>query len=100
MAKPRLIFYIGFLLFLVGYVSAFFDFGLLEFLNPIGTLISIYALIQWFRSSGLGNKFTREKGEDGLTYFWNKIVIRLWSGMFFAFMFLSTLTYLLQIISN
>lgn len=98
--KPRLIFYIGFLLFLVGYISVFFDFGLFEFLKPIGTLISIYAIIQSLRVSGLGDKFKREKDEDELTYFWNKVVIQLWSGMLFIFMFLSSLTYLLQVIFN
>jgi len=94
--KPRLIFYIGFLLFLIGYISVFFDFGLFEFLKIIGTLISIYAIVQWLRTSGLADKFKREKDEGGLTYLWNKVVIRLWSGMLFTFMFFSTLTYLLQ----
>jgi len=98
--RPRLIFYIGFLLFLIGYISVFFGLGLFESLKPIGTAISIYAIIQWFRASGLGDKFKREKDEDGLTYFWKKVVIRLWSGMLFTFMFFGTLTYLFQNISN
>ncbi len=96
--KPRLIFYIGFLLFLVGYILVFFELGLFEILKPIGTLISTYAIVQWLRTSGLGDKFKKEKEDDGLTYFWNKVVIRLWSGMLFSFMFFSTLTYLLQAI--
>ena len=98
--SPRLIFYIGFLLFLVGYISVFFDFGLFEFLKPLGTLISIYAIIQWLMTSGLGEKLKREKDEDALTYFWNKVVIRLWSGMLFSFMLFGTLTYLLRAISD
>ena len=97
-AKPRLTFYIGFLLFLVGHISAFSDFGLFELLKPVGTLISIYAIIQWLRTSRLADKFKREKGEDGLTYFWNKVAIRLWSGMLFTVMLFSSLMYLLQLI--
>ena len=94
--KPKLVFYIGFVLFLVGHSSVFFDFEILEFLKPVGTMIAIYAVIQWLRSSRPGDKFRREKGEDGLTYFWNKVAIRLWSGMFFAIMLFSSLTYLLK----
>lgn len=96
--KPRAIFYIGFLLFLIGLCAPFFRFGLLEFLKPTGTLISIYAIVTWLRASRLEDKFKSEKGEDGLTYFWNKVAIRLWSGILFTFMLFSSLTYFLQII--
>jgi hypothetical protein len=90
----------GFLLFLVGHTFVFFGFGVLEFLKPIGTMISIYAIVRWLMTSGLADKFKREKGEDGLTYFWNKIAIRLWSGMLFATMLFSSLIYLLVTISR
>lgn len=98
--KPRLLFYIGFLIFLIGFISEFFDLGMFRFLELIGTWISTYAIIKWLGNSKLKDKFHRENGEDVLTYFWNKIVIRLWGSMFFLFMFFSTLAYLLQIILN
>lgn len=100
MMNPRAIFYIGFVVYLLGYTSVFFDFGILEFLKIVGMLISTFGVIRWLRSSGLGSKFEREKGEDGLTYFGNKIVLRLWSGMFFIMMLFGSLTYLLELISN
>lgn len=98
--SPRLIFYIGFLLFVAGNILIFFHLKSLEFVKVIGTAISIYGVIQWLRTKGLADKFKKEKNEDGLTYFWNKLVIRLWSGIFFAMMLLSTATYLLVAIFN
>jgi len=97
---PRRIFYIGFLLFLIGNTLIFFHLKSLEFVKVIGTAVSIYAVIQWLGTKDLVNKFKNEKNEDGLTYFWNKIAIRLWSGIFFAIMLLSTATYLLVAIFN
>ena len=99
-ATPRLIFYIGFLLFLVGTTSIFFHLQSLEFVKVIGTAISIYAVIQWLKSKDLADKFKKEKNEDSLTYFWNKIAIRLWSGIFFTIMIFSSATYLLVSILN
>ncbi len=97
-ATPRLIFYVGFLLFLVGHTSIFFHLKSLEFVKVIGTAISIFAVIKWLRSKDLASKFKREKNEDDLTYFWNKLAVRIWNGIFFAFMFFSTAMYLLVII--
>ena len=99
-ASPRLIFYIGFLLFLVGNILIFFHLKSFEFVKVIGTAVSIYAVIQWLRTKDLADKFKKEKNEDGLTYFWNKIAIRLWSGIFFAMMLSTTATYLLMAIFN
>ncbi|AYB33430.1 hypothetical protein D4L85_23825 [Chryseolinea soli] len=97
---PRLIFYIGFLLFLVGDILIFFHLESFGFVKVIGTAVSLYAVIQWLRTKGLADKFKKEKNEDALTYFWNKLVLRLWSGIFFAVMLLSTATYLLVAIFN
>jgi hypothetical protein len=99
-ATPRLIFYIGFLLFLAGNTLGFFHLKSLEFVKVIGTAVSIYAAIQWLRSKDLANKFKKEKNEDDLTYFWNKLAIRIWSGIFFVIMLFSTATYLLVAIFN
>jgi len=97
---PRLIFYIGFLLFLVGDILIFFHLEFLGFVKVIGTAVSLYAVIQWLRSKGLANKFEKDKNEDILTYFWNKLATRLWSGIFFTIMLFSTATYLLVAIFN
>ena len=94
-ATPRVIFYIGFLLFIIGNTFVIFHFKSLEFVKVVGTAVSTYAVIQWLKTKDLADKFKKEKNEDGLTYFWNKIAIRLWSAMFFTIMFISSATYLL-----
>ncbi|AKQ47188.1 hypothetical protein TH63_18565 [Rufibacter radiotolerans] len=96
--KHLALFYLGFIVFLIGYSSVFFGLGILEFLQIIGTAISILAIKRWLRAPEFKAKFRKENNEDGLTYFWNKIVMRLWSAMFFSFMLFSTLSYFLRFI--
>lgn len=98
--SPRLIFYLGFLVFLPGHVSLLFDLSFLEFLKVIGTLISSYALFLWFREADIAGKFKREVHEDQLTFFWNKIAIRIWSGIIFTIMFFVTWIYLISLIGR
>lgn len=98
--SPRLVFYIGFVIFLPGHVSLLFDLNFLEFLKVIGTLISSYALFQWFRAADIAGKFKKEVHEDQLTFFWNKIAIRVWSGIIFTIMFFVTWIYLLSLIGR
>ncbi len=98
--SPRLIFYLGFLVFLPGHVSILFNFSFLEFLKVIGTLISSFALVQWLRAENMTRKFRKEEDEDELTFFWNKIAIRIWSGIIFTIMFFITWIYLLEIIGE
>ena len=98
--SPRVIFYLGFLIFLPGHISILFNLTFLEFLKIIGTLISSFALVQWLREADIAGKFKKEKNEDELTFFWNKIAIRVWSGMIFTIMFFITWIYLLELIEN
>lgn len=98
--NPRLIFYLGFAIFLVGYASQFTQLKFLRILVLAGTAISIVGVAMWLRTSNFKNRFAREKSEDGLTFFWNKIVIRLWSAMFFSVMLVASLIYLLEMILN
>lgn len=94
--NPRLLFYIGVLIYFLGFAAVFIV-RPLQFLQLIGMLISSYAIIRWLKSPNFSEKFKMEKNEDGLTYFWNKLAIRLWSGMFFLFMLISTMMYLLVV---
>jgi hypothetical protein len=98
--SPRLVFYVGFLVFLPGHVSILFKLDFLEFLKVVGTLISSFALVQWLREADLIHSFTKEKNEDELSFFWNKIAIRVWSGIIFTIMFFVTWIYILEIFSN
>jgi len=98
--SPRLIFYLGFLIFLPGHVSILFNLNFLEFLKVIGTLVSSFALVQWLRAANMARKFKKEENEDELTFFWNKIAIRIWSGIIFTIMFFITWIYLLEIIGE
>jgi hypothetical protein len=98
--SPRLVFYVGFLIFLPGHVSFLFNLDFLEFLKVVGTLISSFALFQWLRASDMLVKFTKSKNEDELSFFWNKIAIRIWSGIIFIIMFFVTWIYLLEVIGE
>jgi hypothetical protein len=98
--SPRLIFYLGFLIFLPGHASILFQWNMLEFLKVVGTLISSFALVQWLREANLWLKFRKEKNEDELSFFWNKIAIRLWSGIIFIIMSFATWIYLLEMIGD
>lgn len=98
--SPRIIFYLGFLIFLPGHISILFNSNFLEFLKVIGTLISSFALVQWLRAENISRKFRKEDSEDELTFFWNKIAIRIWSGIIFTIMFFITWIYLLELIGN
>ena len=95
--SPRLIFYVGFLVFLPGHVSILLKLDFLEFLKVVGTLISSFALVQWLREANILRTFRKEKNEDELSFFWNKIAIRIWSGIIFTIMFFVTWIYLLEI---
>jgi hypothetical protein len=48
----------------------------------------------------MSGKFTKGKNEDELSFFWNKIAIRLWSGIIFIIMFFVTWIYLLEVIGE
>jgi hypothetical protein len=98
--SPRLIFYLGFLVFLPGHVSLLFNLNFLEFLKVIGTLISSFALYQWLRAADIASKFRKDKNEDELVFFWTKIAVRIWSGIIFTIMFFITWIYLLELISR
>lgn len=96
--SPRLLFYVGFLIFLPGHAAILLNLGFLEFLKIVGTLISSYALVQWLREADMARKFRKEKNEDELMFFWNKIAIRLWSGIIFIIMAFVTWIYVLEMI--
>ena len=98
--SPRLIFYVGFLIFLPGHVSILFKLDFLEFLKVIGTLISSFALVQWIRIASVERTFKKERNEDEISYFWNKIAIRVWSAIIFTIMFFVTWIYLLEVLGN
>ena len=97
---PRLLFYVGFLIFLPGHAAILLNLGILEFLKIVGTLISSYALVWWLREANIAMKFRKEKNEGELTFFWNKIAIRLWSGIIFIIMSFVTWIYILEMIGG
>jgi hypothetical protein len=98
--NPRYIFYFGFLVFLPGHVALLFKLDFLEFLKVVGTLISSFALFQWFRAADIASKFKKDKNQDELVFFWTKIAVRVWSGIIFTIMFFITWIYLLERISG
>jgi hypothetical protein len=48
----------------------------------------------------MARKFRKEKNEDELSFFWNKIAIRLWSGIIFIIMSFITWIYVLEVMEG
>jgi mannose/fructose/N-acetylgalactosamine-specific phosphotransferase system component IIC len=81
----RLIGY-GILVFIFGFFAGQFLFTYLQFLIPIGTLVTFTGVFFYFKTTNLINEFTKYRNEDILTYFWNVIVLKLWTFIFVLWM--------------
>ena len=98
--SPRLIFYVGFLIFLPGHVSFLFNLDFLEFLKVDRNVDLFFCFISMAARRGHVAEIHEIQNEDELSFFWNKIAIRLWSGIIFIIMFFVTWIYLLEVIGE
>jgi len=86
----RLIGY-GILVFLVGFLGL----HLIEYvqlLMPVGSLLTFIGVFFFFKDTKLSDQFRKEPGEDALTYFWNVIVLKLWTFIIVVWMISMNLT--------
>ena len=95
----RLIGY-GILIFLLGFIIGFFWVKYFQFLIPIGTLMTFVGVFYFFKETDLKVEFTKNKNDDILTYFWNVIVLKLWTLIFILWMTTLNLTLLLTGLIN
>lgn len=87
----RLIGY-GVLTFAVGYIVGYAWVKPLQYLILVGTLMTYSGIISFFKETDLNQEFKAEKGEDAMTYFWNRIVLKVWTFIFMVWMlFASTI---------
>jgi hypothetical protein len=89
----RLIGY-GILIFLIGFIIGFFWVKYFQLLIPIGSLMTFIGVFYFFKETDLKIEFTKNKNDDILTYFWNVIVLKLWTLIFIIWMITLNLTLL------
>ncbi|MBL0745961.1 hypothetical protein [Chryseolinea lacunae] len=91
----RLIGY-GILLFLIGFFTGMFWIKYLQLLVPIGTLMTFTGIFFYFKEGHFATGFARGPKEDGLTYFWNTIVLKFWTFCFVIWMISANVTLIVR----
>ena len=76
----------GILVFVVGFFAGQFLTTYLQWLIPIGTLMTFTGVFFYFKTTSLTEEFTKNRNDDVLTYFWNVIVLKLWTFIFMLWM--------------
>lgn len=85
----------GILLFVIGVFVGRIWIHDLQWLIPIGTLMTITGVFFFFKTTNLNDEFTKDKNEDILTYFWNVIVLKFWTFIFMLWMIPMNIIFLL-----
>ncbi len=81
----RLIGY-GILVFLVGFFFGLHWLRYLQLLMPIGSLMTFIGVFFFLKDTNWTDQFKKDPREDVLTYFWNVIVLKLWTFIFVLWM--------------
>lgn len=81
----RLIGY-GILVFVVGFFAGQLLTAYLQWLIPMGTAMTFIGVFFFFKTTNLTVEFSKNPGDDILTYFWNVIVLKLWVLIFILWM--------------
>jgi hypothetical protein len=87
----RLIGY-GILVFSVGFFIGLHWIRYFQLLMPMGFLMTFIGVFYFFRSVNLTKQFEKDEREDVLTYFWNVIVLKLWTFIFLIWMVIMDMT--------
>lgn len=58
---------------------------------PIGSLMTFAGVFFFFKDTNLNEQFREPDHEDVLTYFWNVIVLKLWTFIFVLWMIVMNL---------
>ena len=81
----RLIGY-GILLFLIGFFLGVNWIKSVQLLIPIGSLMTFFGVFYFLKQTNLQEEFRMNPKDDVLTYFWDVLVLKLWTCMFLIWM--------------
>lgn len=87
----RLIGY-GILVFSIGFFLGLNWIKYLQLLMPIGSLMTFTGVFYFLKTTNLNDQFRKTDNEDVLTYFWDVIVLKLWTFIFVVWMISMNLT--------
>lgn len=76
----------GILVFSIGFFVGLNWLKYLQLLMPIGSLMTFLGVFCFFKDTNLSEQFRKAPHEDVLTYFWNVIVLKLWTFIFVLWM--------------
>lgn len=76
----------GILIFLTGFVLSSFGVIAFQWLIPLGAIMNFLGIYFFFKSIDLGKEFEFKTGDDFLTYFWNVLVLKIWTFIFSVWM--------------
>lgn len=76
----------GILIFVVGFFAGLFWINYIQWLIPVGTIMTFTGVFFFFRTTNLSDEFAWDKEEDLLTYFWNVVVLKFWTFIFILWM--------------
>ncbi len=88
---------IGILIFVLGFFTGQFINALLLWLIPIGSTMTFIGVFLYFKTTNLSDEFNFKQNDDVLTYFWNVIVLKLWTLIFMLWMIPVNFTFLTQV---
>jgi hypothetical protein len=76
----------GILVFVVGFFAGQLLTAYLQWLIPMGTAMTFIGVFFFFKTTNLTVEFSKKKDDDILTYFWNVIVLKIWTLVFMLWM--------------
>lgn len=76
----------GILLFSVGFFLGIHWIKYLQLLMPVGSLFTFAGVFFFFKDTDLTEQFRKDPNDDALTYFWDVIVLKLWTSIFVLWM--------------
>lgn len=76
----------GILLFTIGFFLGLHWIKYFQLLMPVGSLMTFTGIFFFFKDINLTDQFKKDANEDVLTYFWNVIVLKLWTLIFALWM--------------
>ncbi len=86
----RLIGY-GILVFLIGFFLGVNWIKSVQLLIPIGSLMTFFGVFYFLKQTNLREEFRMNPKDDVLTYFWDVLVLKLWTCMFLILMIVMNL---------
>lgn len=87
----RLIGY-GILVFSIGFFIGVHWIKYVQLLMPLGSISTFIGVFYFLKNTNLTTEFTMNPKDDILTYFWNVIVLKLWTLTFVFWMVVMDLT--------